>query len=210
MSLAVNETPNGAEGRPPLLPVRYPDPDLFICDVLDAIPKDDMASMEHPIFSLATKPDRRVFRYEHNGNVIEIIPSGKGLAEEMQLLQAHLLCRLGEDEETAAADAGDLASLARVEEARRGARRLARARVAPVARGAPAGVEAAEAVDADFAALAQAGCDDRLQRVQRPRGCAFADIGGCGNLAAQDVFADGRRNGGSFQAGCSSVKSAML
>src|SRR3546814_7943404 len=45
---------------------RSPDPDLFICGVLDAIPKDDMASMEHPIFSLATKPDRRVFRYEHN------------------------------------------------------------------------------------------------------------------------------------------------
>src|SRR3546814_1696344 len=78
--LAVNETPNGAEGRPPLLPVRYPDPDLFICDVLDAIPKDDMASMEHPIFSLATKPDRRVFRYEHNGNKLEIVPSVKGLA----------------------------------------------------------------------------------------------------------------------------------
>src|SRR3546814_7398299 len=41
LPLAANETPNGAEGRPPLLPVRYPDPDLFICDVLDAIPKDD-------------------------------------------------------------------------------------------------------------------------------------------------------------------------
>src|SRR3546814_19282470 len=80
LPLAVNETPNGAEGRPPLLPVRYPDPDLFICDVLDAIPKDDMASMEPPIFSLATKPDRRVFRYEHNGNKLEIVSSVKGLA----------------------------------------------------------------------------------------------------------------------------------
>jgi plasmid replication initiation protein len=39
-----------------------------------------MASMEHPIFSLATKPDRRVFRYEHNGNKLEIVPSVKGLA----------------------------------------------------------------------------------------------------------------------------------
>jgi len=38
-----------------LLPQRHPNHDLFICDVLDAIPKDDMASMEHPIFSLATK-----------------------------------------------------------------------------------------------------------------------------------------------------------
>jgi len=28
----------------PLLPVRHPNQDLFICDVLDAIPKDDMAT----------------------------------------------------------------------------------------------------------------------------------------------------------------------
>lgn len=39
-----------------------------------------MASMEHPVFSLSTKPDNRMRRYEHNGSVIEIIPSGKGLA----------------------------------------------------------------------------------------------------------------------------------
>ena len=68
------------DDRTPLLPVRHPNQDLFICDVLDAIPKDDMASMEHPVFSLSTKPDNRMRRYEHNGNVIEIIPSGKGLA----------------------------------------------------------------------------------------------------------------------------------
>ncbi|EJU10019.1 MULTISPECIES: replication initiator protein A [Sphingomonadaceae] len=68
------------DDRTPLLPVRHPNQDLFICDVLDAIPKDDMASMEHPVFSLSTKPDNRTRRYEHNGNVIEIIPSGKGLA----------------------------------------------------------------------------------------------------------------------------------
>ena len=68
------------DDRTPLLPVRHPNQDLFICDVLDAIPKDDMASMEHPVFSLSTKPDNRMRRYEHNGNVIKIIPSGKGLA----------------------------------------------------------------------------------------------------------------------------------
>jgi hypothetical protein len=42
-----------------LLPQRHPNHDLFICDVLDAIPKDDMASMEHPIFSIATKADTK-------------------------------------------------------------------------------------------------------------------------------------------------------
>ncbi|MEO1681199.1 MAG: replication initiator protein A [Pseudomonadota bacterium] len=54
--------------------------DFFLCDVFDAIPKDDMASMEHPLFSLATRPDRRILRYEHRGVVIEVTPSVKGLA----------------------------------------------------------------------------------------------------------------------------------
>lgn len=66
--------------RAPLLPVRHPNQDLFICDVLDAIPKDDMASMEHPVFSLSTKPDTRLRRYEHKETIVEIIPSGIGLA----------------------------------------------------------------------------------------------------------------------------------
>jgi len=69
-----------AGGTAVLLPQRHPNHDLFICDVLDAIPKDDMASMEHPIFSLATKPDTRVLRYEHRNVTVEIAPSVKGLA----------------------------------------------------------------------------------------------------------------------------------
>jgi len=64
----------------PLLPDRHPNPDFFVCDVLDAVPKDDMASMEHPIFSLSTKPDTRILKYEHNGNKVEIVPSVRGLA----------------------------------------------------------------------------------------------------------------------------------
>lgn len=36
--------------------------------------------MEHPIFSLSTKPDHRIRRYEHNGAYVEIQPSGLGLA----------------------------------------------------------------------------------------------------------------------------------
>ena len=53
---------------------------VFSCDVLDAIPKDDMATMEHPVFSLSTRPDRRVLRYAHAGATVEITPSVKGLA----------------------------------------------------------------------------------------------------------------------------------
>ena len=71
---------DGAVSKLALLPERHPHHDLFICDVLDAIPKDDMASMEHPIFSLATKPDTRILRYEHRNVRVEIAPSVRGLA----------------------------------------------------------------------------------------------------------------------------------
>ncbi|SEO23890.1 Plasmid replication initiator protein [Gemmobacter aquatilis] len=54
--------------------------DLFTCDIFGASPKDDLATMEHPIFSLSTKPDLRVLRYEHNGALIEVTPSVKGRA----------------------------------------------------------------------------------------------------------------------------------
>ena len=63
-----------------LLPDRHPTRDFFICDVFDAIPKDDMASMEHPLFSLSTRPDRRILNYSHGAASIEITPSVKGLA----------------------------------------------------------------------------------------------------------------------------------
>lgn len=63
-----------------LLPMRHPEKDLFICDMADAHIKDDMASMEHPIFSLSTKPDTKIRRYEHGHNWFEITPSAKGLA----------------------------------------------------------------------------------------------------------------------------------
>lgn len=68
------------EDRSPLLPDRHPQQDLFVCDIVDAVPKGDMSSMEHPIFSLSTKPDVRPRRYERNDNWIEISPSRYGLA----------------------------------------------------------------------------------------------------------------------------------
>lgn len=63
-----------------LLPERHPTSDFFICDVFDALPKDDLASMEHPMFSLSTRPDRRILRYAHGDTTIEITPSVRGLA----------------------------------------------------------------------------------------------------------------------------------
>jgi plasmid replication initiation protein len=54
--------------------------DFFVCDILAAIPKHDLASMEHPIFSLSTRPDRRVLTYLHGASEITVTPSVKGRA----------------------------------------------------------------------------------------------------------------------------------
>ena len=54
--------------------------DFFVCDLFDALPKDDIASMEHPMFSLSTRPDLRILSYEHNGASITVTPSVRGLA----------------------------------------------------------------------------------------------------------------------------------
>jgi plasmid replication initiation protein len=62
-----------------LIPVKNKQTDFFTCDVFDAF-KDDTASMEHPVFSLSTKPDHRMLVYEYNGNSMKIKPSYTGLA----------------------------------------------------------------------------------------------------------------------------------
>lgn len=62
-----------------LAPDKHKQTDFFICDVFDTY-KDDSASMEHPVFSLSTKPDHRMLMYEYNGNTIKIKPSYTGLA----------------------------------------------------------------------------------------------------------------------------------
>lgn len=62
-----------------LLPERHPVRDFFVLDALDVAPRSDMASMEHPIFSLSTKPETRPLKYKHGDNSLEIIPSVLGL-----------------------------------------------------------------------------------------------------------------------------------
>lgn len=63
-----------------LIPDRYPQLDLFFCDVADAVLKDIMPSMEHPFYTLSKRPDLHVREYHHGDNWIRIIPSVKGLA----------------------------------------------------------------------------------------------------------------------------------
>ena len=54
--------------------------DFFVCDFQNVAPKHDLASMEHPLFSLATRPDRRILSYRHNDVEMTVTPSVRGRA----------------------------------------------------------------------------------------------------------------------------------
>jgi len=63
-----------------LLPERHPEKDFFIADIFDNLPvKDDMASMEHPIFTLSTKKDVRDIEYINKNVTVSIKPTSVGL-----------------------------------------------------------------------------------------------------------------------------------
>ena len=66
--------------RSPLLPERHPEPDFFVCDIFDAAPKSDTASMENPLFTLSTKPDMQPREFTRGTNWIKLQPSPLGLA----------------------------------------------------------------------------------------------------------------------------------
>ena len=58
-----------------LLPERHPTKDFFVPDIFDAIPlKNDRHTMEHPFFTLSTKPDVRTINYQHNGVNVSLSP----------------------------------------------------------------------------------------------------------------------------------------
>ena len=73
-------TTGGAAGRAGPPPALLAEGTVFVCDFWGAIPKADLAGMEHPMFSLSTRPDRRILSYEHAGVKVEVVPSVKGLA----------------------------------------------------------------------------------------------------------------------------------
>jgi plasmid replication initiation protein len=73
----VTEVPKG--GSRMLRKDHHPNLDFFIADLTTWSLKDDQASMEHPMFSLAKSPDTTIRHYEHNGNTITITPSVLGL-----------------------------------------------------------------------------------------------------------------------------------
>lgn len=63
-----------------LLPDRHPQQDLFICDIADCVLKNDLASMEHPIFSLSKRPDLTIRDYQRGNVRLTVTPSVKGMA----------------------------------------------------------------------------------------------------------------------------------
>ncbi|MEM6733722.1 MAG: replication initiator protein A, partial [Myxococcota bacterium] len=73
-------SPSSGSALAPLLPERHPVPDFFVCDIFDAVPKSDTASMEHPLFSLSTKPDFTKKEYRDGERFVRIGPSPDGCA----------------------------------------------------------------------------------------------------------------------------------
>lgn len=76
---AAQDSPAQASAHGRLAPLRHLQGDFFIADILDAVPKDDVASMEHPIFALKAG-DRRVRIYERNGLTVKVMPGTYGCA----------------------------------------------------------------------------------------------------------------------------------
>lgn len=67
-----------------LLPVHHPNRDFFLCDLFDYALKDDGVSMEAPIFTLATKPDTKVWHWESKDKTrsVTVTPSVLGRATQ--------------------------------------------------------------------------------------------------------------------------------
>lgn len=74
---------NAKPERSKLLPMRH-ERDFFLCDMFDYAIKDDGASMEAPIFTLATKPDLAVWNWKSkdSSRSVEVYPSVKGRATQ--------------------------------------------------------------------------------------------------------------------------------
>lgn len=62
-----------------LTPARHKQGDFFVANILDASLKDDIASMEHPLFALRPG-DRRIRVYERKGTKVTVKPGTDGCA----------------------------------------------------------------------------------------------------------------------------------
>lgn len=58
---------------------KYRQQDFFVADIFDASPKDELNSMEHPLFALRVG-DMKERHYEHKGYRVDVLPGYHGLA----------------------------------------------------------------------------------------------------------------------------------
>lgn len=105
--IMVDEQQDGR--RQMLLPVRHPNRDFFLCDMFDCAIKDDGASMEAPIFTLATKPDLSIWNWQSKdgSRSVEVYPSVKGRATQFDKdVLIYVISQLTEGMNQGRADAG--------------------------------------------------------------------------------------------------------
>jgi hypothetical protein len=75
-------TEAASQGQGGLIKVRHPNRDFFLADLFDYALKDDGASMEAPIFTLATKPDLSIWEWSSRDGdrSVKVTPSVLGRA----------------------------------------------------------------------------------------------------------------------------------
>lgn len=80
-NVRIHGTPKVPRG---LMPLHHPNRDFFLCDMFDYAIKDDGVSMEAPIFSLATRPDKTIWHWESKdgSRAITVTPSVLGRATQ--------------------------------------------------------------------------------------------------------------------------------
>jgi len=81
---AAAATDGSPQAQGGLVKVRHPNRDFFLADMFDYALKDDGASMEAPIFTLATKPDLSIWQWSsRDGNrAVKVTPSVLGRATQ--------------------------------------------------------------------------------------------------------------------------------
>lgn len=80
----VQAKPEVIRARSALAPVRHPEIELFCC-VGDVGTRNDLASMEAPIFSLSSRKDMKIWRWasKDGSKTVEIAPSAYGRATQL-------------------------------------------------------------------------------------------------------------------------------
>lgn len=79
---AIREKAQSRQKPPSLLPEKHPQKDFFVADLLDVAFKDDVASMDAPLFSLSMKSDKEIFKWQSTdgSRFVEVAPSAFGRA----------------------------------------------------------------------------------------------------------------------------------